>query len=63
MLLQAMNNAAKLKTLIVIAHRLTTVKNCDKIYMLEKVRITAKDRYEELISSNEQFKKMAKSKA
>ncbi len=58
--LQAMNNAAELKTLIVIAHRLTTVKNCDKIYMLEKGRITAEGRYEELLSSNEQFKSMAK---
>ena len=58
--LQAMNNAAELKTLIVIAHRLTTVKNCDKIYMLEKGRITAEGKYEELLSSNEQFKKMAK---
>jgi len=58
--LQAMNNAAELKTLIVIAHRLTTVKNCDKIYMLEKGRITAEGKYEELLSSNEQFKSMAK---
>ena len=60
--LQAMNNAARLKTLIVIAHRLTTVKNCDKIYMLEKGRITAEGTYEQLLNTNEQFKKMAKIK-
>ncbi len=58
--LQAMNNAARLKTFIVIAHRLTTVKNCDMIYMLEKGRITAEGTYEKLLNTNEQFKNMAK---
>jgi len=58
--LNAMNNAAKLKTLIVIAHRLTTVKNCDQVYLLDRGRITASGTYDELLSSNEQFRKMAK---
>jgi len=58
--LQAMNNAAEQKTLIVIAHRLTTVKSCSRIYLLEKGRIVAEGTYDELMQSNEKFQKMAK---
>ncbi|TFB09331.1 hypothetical protein E3V08_00365 [Candidatus Atribacteria bacterium MT.SAG.1] len=32
--LEAINNVAKLKTVIIIAHRLTIVKNCDVAYMM-----------------------------
>ena len=36
------------KTLIVIAHRLTTVKHCDRIYKLEKGRIVEYGSYDQL---------------
>jgi len=42
-----------------IAHRLTTVQECDVIYMLEKGEVTAKGTYSELIESSSQFRKMA----
>jgi ATP-binding cassette, subfamily B, bacterial PglK len=58
--LGAMENAARLKTLIIIAHRLTTVKNCDVVYMLEKGKITDSGTYDELLGSNERFRGMAK---
>lgn len=58
--LTAMENAARQKTLIIIAHRLTTVKNCDAVYMVEKGKITGSGTYEELLKSNEKFRKMAK---
>ena len=58
--LSAMENAAKLKSLIVIAHRLTTVKKCDVVYMLDKGKIMASGTYEELMVSNHEFQKMAK---
>ena len=60
MVLKAMENAAKLKTLIVIAHRLTTVKSCDVVYMLDRGRIVAEGTYDQLMGSSEQFRKMAK---
>ena len=41
------------KTLIVIAHRLTTLKNCDRIYRLENGRVTGETSYAELISAQE----------
>ncbi len=58
--LSAMENAAKMKTLIIIAHRLSTIKTCDTVYLLEDGRISAAGTYEELLSGNEKFKKMAK---
>ncbi|MDY6827653.1 MAG: ABC transporter ATP-binding protein [Bacillota bacterium] len=58
--LGAMENAAKLKTLIIIAHRLTTVKNCDMVYMLDRGKITDQGAYDQLLNSNEQFRSMAK---
>jgi ATP-binding cassette, subfamily B, bacterial PglK len=59
-ILKAMDNIAELKTLIIIAHRLTTIKNCDIVYMLNKGRIVASGTYKELIAYNKQFKAMAK---
>lgn len=57
--LKAIENIAKLKTMVVIAHRLTTVRNCDMIYLLDNGRIAAGGTYEELIKSNPQFRAMA----
>lgn len=58
--LHAMENAARLKTLIVIAHRLTTVKKCDAIYLIDKGKIVDSGTYEELMQNNPQFRSMAK---
>jgi len=60
--LKAMENAARLKTLIVIAHRLTTVKNCDAIYLIDKGKIVASGTYDYLLEHNRQFRAMAKVK-
>ncbi len=60
--LGAMANAARMKTLIIIAHRLPTVKNCDQVYLLDRGKIVAQGKYEELLESNLQFKEMAKVK-
>jgi len=58
--LEAVNNVAKLKTVIIIAHRLTTVKDCDIIYLVDKGKITAQGTYDELMDSNASFRAMAK---
>jgi ABC-type multidrug transport system fused ATPase/permease subunit len=56
--LKAIESVSKLKTMIVIAHRLTTVKNCDKIYLIDKGRVIDKGKYSELERRNEKFKEM-----
>ena len=38
-------------TLLVIAHRLTTLKNCDKIIEIDKYRIKRIGSYDEIITS------------
>ncbi|MCS3923234.1 ABC transporter ATP-binding protein [Methanosalsum natronophilum] len=58
----ALNKLAKVKTLIIIAHRFNTIQNCDKIYMLEKGRITAEGTYSELLDSNSRFQLLANEK-
>jgi len=47
------------RTIIMIAHRLTTVKNCNIIYMMEEGEIVAKGTYSELMESSPQFRKMS----
>jgi HlyD family secretion protein len=39
LVMRAMENISKLKTSIAIAHRLTTVKKCDMIYVMDNGRI------------------------
>ncbi|MDO8470754.1 MAG: ABC transporter ATP-binding protein [bacterium] len=58
--LQAIENVAKKKTVIAIAHRLTTVKSCRIIYLIDKGAIVAQDTYEELMKKDEQFRAMAR---
>jgi ATP-binding cassette subfamily C protein len=58
--LQAIRNASKSRTVIMIAHRLNTLKDCDTIYMMSKGRFTACGTYEELLRGNKTFMKMAK---
>jgi ABC-type multidrug transport system fused ATPase/permease subunit len=42
-------------TIIMIAHRLGTVKDCDKIFLLDKGKIIKEGTFDEIISSNEQL--------
>ena len=48
------------RTAIIIAHRLTTVRNCDVIYVIDYGRIVACGTYDELMDSNAKFREMAK---
>ena len=49
------------RTTIIIAHRLTTLKNCDRILVFEDGRITAMGSYEELIEQNGLFSELVHS--
>ena len=48
------------KTIIMIAHRLGTVKHADQIYLLESGRVTDEGTYEELLDRSDVFRAMAK---
>ena len=59
--MDAVNNINKNITIILIAHRLSTVKNCDTIFLLDKGELKDKGTFEELIKNNKNFAISAKS--
>ena len=62
---EVMNNIINLlndKTIIIIAHRLETIKNVDNIYVLYDGMIKENGTYEELINKNGYFNKLYKAK-
>ena len=46
------------RTILMIAHRLSTVRNCDRIVLLEHGQIQGIGSYDRLIKENEGFRKM-----
>ena len=57
--MEALEAAAEVKTLVIIAHRFNTVRNCDTIILLEGGRVEATGSYEELLQNNDKFKTLA----
>ncbi|HEX6911165.1 MAG TPA: ABC transporter ATP-binding protein [Longimicrobium sp.] len=57
--MQAIQELAHRKTIVLIAHRLRTVRHCDAIYLLERGRVAAQGTYDELMESSAQFRSMA----
>jgi ATP-binding cassette subfamily C protein len=47
------------RTVIMIAHRLTTVENCDRLYLMKDGKIKDEGSYEELVDTNSEFRRMA----
>jgi ATP-binding cassette, subfamily B, bacterial PglK len=56
--MDAVRGLAKQKTIIMIAHRLTTVQACDTIFLLDQGRLVAQGSYEDLVEMNETFREM-----
>ena len=50
--MEAVNNLNKEMTIIIIAHRLNTVINCDIIFKLVNGELVAQGKFEELIENN-----------
>ncbi len=57
---QGIENLIKDRTAIIIAHRLSTVQHCDKIVVLEKGKIIAIGRHQELIKTCPAYNEMVK---
>ena len=54
----AISEIVKDKTVIVIAHRLSSIKNADKICVLKKGNVVAEGTHEELIKNCEEYQKL-----
>lgn len=54
--MEALDSLNHKKTIILVAHRLTTLRNCDNIFVLEEGHLVDQGRYSDLVLSNNIFK-------
>jgi len=59
LIMDAIQDFAGKKTIIMIAHRLKTVEKCDRIFFLENGCLKSEGSYKDLIEHDDAFKKMA----
>ena len=59
LIMNAIHDFSGKKTIIMIAHRLATVKKCDQIYFMRAGRLIDSGSYEELLERNCEFRRMA----
>lgn len=58
LIVTSLDKACKDKTLIVIAHRLFTIENADKIYVMEDGKVIEEGKHEELIKIPSRYKEL-----
>ena len=58
-IMEAVRKLGHKKTIIIVAHRLSTVRHSDKLFLFERGKIIESGSYNELINSNSNFKEMA----
>ena len=57
--IQALETLSGKKTIIMIAHRLTTVKNCDRLYLMQQGEIICSGTYNDLLLQSIEFRSLA----
>ncbi len=55
---QALDTLMQNRTVLVIAHRLSTVKNADCVYVIDQGRVAELGTHDELIARNGLYKKL-----
>ena len=58
-IMDAIHDFSGNKTIVMIAHRLKTVRKCDIIFMMEQGEIVDQGTYQQLLETNPKFKEMA----
>jgi ABC-type bacteriocin/lantibiotic exporter with double-glycine peptidase domain len=56
--MESVNKLSHQVTIIMVAHRLSTIKSCDQIFLMDGGKIVTHGSYENLIKENNSFKKM-----
>jgi ABC-type multidrug transport system fused ATPase/permease subunit len=56
--MEAINDVSQGKTTIIIAHRLSTVRNADKIIVMNKGSVVGEGTHDELMSNNEVYQNL-----
>jgi len=57
--MDAVHNLSNKKTIVIIAHRLTTVRACDQLFLFERGQLKAQGTYNELVNTDLEFRQMA----
>jgi len=57
--MEAVKTLSGAKTILIIAHRLTTIEHCDVIFFINNGTLVAKGKYHELLEKSPDFRKMA----
>ena len=57
--MDAVHNLDSSTTVLLIAHRLTTVRDCDYIYLLDEGQVIGEGSYEELSATHSRFRELA----
>jgi len=60
---ESIENISKDYTIIIVAHRLSTIMNCNKIYMLDKGQIVDSGTHKELLKYNKNYQKLYNSES
>ena len=58
--MDAIHNLSRTKTIIIIAHRLTTVKDCDQVFFIAAGRLQHQGTFQTLIDESEEFARLAR---
>ena len=58
-IMSSIENLDEYLTIVIIAHRLTTIKSCDSIAIFNEGAVLAKDNYENLLKNNSYFQDLA----
>ncbi len=57
---KSLNNISEDRTILIVAHRLSTIKECNKIFVMENGKIVGEGTHSELLKNNECYKKLYK---
>ena len=58
-IINSINNIKNENTIVIVAHRLLSVRNCDKIFFMDSGKLVDHGNYEDLLNRNHLFRKMA----
>ena len=57
-IIESIERLKKDRTIIIVAHRLTTVKNCDTLFIIKQGQVVDQGNYDDLLKRSSEFNQM-----